>query len=194
MIRVDPSQWTYMSVINKVIELEAQGYAIHVLALDYITLLPTIGCTQGPTGSDKRDLVRRLRNFTSARNISLITPLQLGPDVKQLIRNGIPDHQVLKEIVGKSMLDGSKAITQELDVLVYLNLFTHKRKKYLAVALDKHRLPTVVGEEDRFFMLKFPGLNIPVLPDLDKEDSSFTKLPKGDYDDASEDRLSEVLN
>jgi len=62
-MRVDPSQWTYSSVINKIIELEAQGYCIHILMLDYITLLPTTGCSTGPIGFDKKDLVRRIRNF-----------------------------------------------------------------------------------------------------------------------------------
>jgi len=193
MLRVDPSQWSYMSVINKIIELEAQGYSVHLLMLDYITLLPTTGCTQGPIGSDKRDLIRRMRNFTSARNIAFISPLQLGPEVKQMLRNGVPEHQIVKDIVGKSLLDGSKSISQEVDTIVYLHLFTHRRKKFLSVALDKHRLPSVVGEEDRYFILPFPGLNIPILGDLDKEDSSLQKLPKGDYEDGSGNLLNEVL-
>ena len=72
-------------------------------------------------------------------------------------------------------------------------LFTHKRKKYIALRRGKHRVPTVIPDEDKYFILPFPGLNIPVLPDVDREDSSFTKLPKGDYDDGSGNLLEEVL-
>lgn len=64
MIHVDPSQWTYRDITNKVLELEAQGYEIHVLALDYLAMVPTTGCrVGGPTGSDIRDMFRRVRNF-----------------------------------------------------------------------------------------------------------------------------------
>lgn len=64
MLRVDPSQWTYKHICNKIVDLEAQGYEIHMLMLDYMAMLPTTGCnTSGPTGTDIRDMIRRLRNF-----------------------------------------------------------------------------------------------------------------------------------
>lgn len=64
MMRVDPTQWTYRDICNKAVELEAQGYEIHVLMLDYLMMVPTVGCTtSGPTGTDLRDLIRRVRNF-----------------------------------------------------------------------------------------------------------------------------------
>lgn len=67
MIRVDPTQWTFKSLFNKIIELEAQGYVIEVLMVDYLAMLPTIGCiTTGATGTDIRDLLRRVRNFCAA--------------------------------------------------------------------------------------------------------------------------------
>ena len=64
MMRVDPTQWTYRDICNKAVELEAQGYEIHALMLDYLMMVPTTGCvTSGPTGTDLRDLIRRVRNF-----------------------------------------------------------------------------------------------------------------------------------
>jgi len=67
MLRVDPTQWTYRSVCNKIIELEAQGYNVEVLMLDYLMLLPTTGCiNSGPSGTDMRDMLRRMRNFCSS--------------------------------------------------------------------------------------------------------------------------------
>lgn len=194
MLRVDPSQWTYTHLFNKIIELEAQGYAIHVCMVDYLGMMPTTGCTQGPAGTDKRDLIRRVRNFTSARSITFITPWQLSSEAKQLIRNGVPEHQLVNEIAERGYFADSKQIDQELDLELYINLFTHKRKKYLAVRRGKHRVPTVIPDEDKYFILPFPSLNIPILPDLDKGDSSFSKLPKGDYEDGSGNLLEEVLN
>lgn len=192
MMRVDPSQWTYSSVINKIIDLEAQGYALHTLMLDYVTLLPTTGCIQGPVGADKKDLVLRIRNFCSARNITFITPLQLSSEAKALIRNGTPEHQFVNEIAERGYYDGTKSIDQHIDCELYIHLFNHKRKKYLAVRRGKHRIPTVIAEEDKYFMLRFPGLNIPILEDVYTDDTSFTKLPKDSFDEGSS-LLDEVL-
>lgn len=193
MRRVDPSQWSYTHLFNYIIELEAQGFSIHAALVDYITLLPTTGCIQGAMGADKRDLVRRIHNFFSARSIICITPLQLGPEVRQWLRNGVPEHQIPKECVGKSPLDSSKSINQELDILIYIHLFTHKRKRYLATALDRHRLPTVAEEDDRYYMLKFAGNSIPLAGDLNRDDTSFNKLPK-DYEDGSGNMVEDLLS
>lgn len=193
MLRVDPSQWSYTHLFNKIIELEAQGYAVHVCMLDYLGMLPTTGCTQGPTGTDKRDLIRRVRNFTSARGIICITPWQLSSEAKQLIRNGVPEHQLVNEIAERGYFADSKQLDHELDLEIYIHLFTHKRKKFLSFRRGKHRVPTVIPDEDKYFILPFPGLNIPILPDVDREDSSFTKLPKEGYDDGSGNLLEEVL-
>jgi len=67
MMRVNPSEWTYKSLFNKVLELEANGYEIHAMLIDYLYKLPTTGCvTSGPTGNDVLDLFNRVRNFSSA--------------------------------------------------------------------------------------------------------------------------------
>lgn len=177
MRRVDPSQWTYLSLLNYIIELEAEGYSVHLLMVDYLFMLPTTGCTQGPTGSDKRDMLRRVRNFCSARGTIFMTPFQLSTEAKQLLRNGVPEHNFVNEIAEKGYYDGCKTVDQELDLEIYVHVFTHKRKKYLAVRRGKHRLPTVIPEDDLYFMLRFPALNVPVLEDAHGDDTSFRKLP-----------------
>lgn len=64
MLRVDPTQWTYKHICNKIIELEAEGYEIHLCMLDYLAMVPTTGCiVTGPAGTDIRDMIRRVRNF-----------------------------------------------------------------------------------------------------------------------------------
>lgn len=193
MRRVDPSQWTYSSLINYVLELEAQGYAVHVLMCDYLLKMPTTGCVQGAAGQDKRDMVRRVRNFCSARNIMFISPFQLSTEAKQLIRNGVPEHQFVNEIAEKGYTDGCKTIDQELDLELYIHLFTHKRRKYLSIRRGKHRLSTVIADEDKYVIYKFPGLNIPILGDIGIENTGMKKLPK-DFEDSGDNILEEVLS
>lgn len=179
MMRIDPTQWSYSNLFNKVVELEAQGYAVHVLMVDYLGMLPTTGCTQGAMGADKRDLLRRVRNFTSARNIAFITPLQLSTEAKKMIRVGVvTEDQFVNEVAEKGMYADCSQYDQEIDLEVYIHLFKHKRKTYLAVRRGKHRLPTVVDEEQKYYIMAFPGLNIPIMPDLDKEPTGIRKLPK----------------
>ena len=192
MRRVDPSQWTVSSLMNYIIELEAQGYAVHVLMCDYLLKMPTTGCLQGAAGQDKRDMVRRVRNFCSARNIAFISPYQLSTEAKQLIRNGVPEHQFVNEIAEKGYTDGCKTIDQELDLELYIHLFTHKRRKYLSVRRGKHRLSTVIADEDKYTIYRFPGLNIPILGDLRTENTGMKKLPK-DFEDSGDNILEEVL-
>ena len=193
MLRVDPSQWTFADVLSKIYEYESQGYAVHILQIDYISMLPTTGCDRsGPIGSDKRDLVRRLRNFCSARNIALLSPFQLNTEVKNLVRNGVPVKQMLEEVASGTMYDGSKTIANDLDFEIFIHLVSHNRKKYLAVYRGKHRLPTQPDPDDMFFMLPFPMLNVPVLEDIDKDDTSIKSFPKASVE-ANDNLLDEML-
>lgn len=66
MDEVNPATWTYQSLINRVVELESQGYCVEVLAVDYLSKLPTTGCTSGSLGDDAMDLLSRMRAFCSA--------------------------------------------------------------------------------------------------------------------------------
>lgn len=66
MLKIDPNQWTYKSVCNKVIELEAQGYVIEVLDIDYLYKIPKTGCETGTIGHDVMDQLSRVRNFCAS--------------------------------------------------------------------------------------------------------------------------------
>ena len=157
ILRVNPSEWTYKDIFNKVISYETQGYEVNALGLDYLSMIPTTGCiTTGPMGTDLRDLFRRVRNFCSARKILCITPHQLSSDSKRLIRNGVPDASFVKEIAGKGYYSGSTQLDQEIDLELYVHIATNNRKKYLTVQRGKHRLPTTIDEDEMFFMLPFP--------------------------------------
>lgn len=67
MIRVDPDQWTYRSIFNKIIEYEAQGYEVKVMMLDYLHKVNKSGCTNnGMIGGEIGDLLSKVRNFAAS--------------------------------------------------------------------------------------------------------------------------------
>jgi hypothetical protein len=151
--RVDPTQWTYMHLCNYITELESEGYEIHVLMVDYLAMLPTTGCTIGPMGSDVRDMFRRVRNFCSVRKITFITPHQLSTEAKQLIREQRSDF--VKEIANKGYYDKCKTIDQEVDGELYIHIEKKNGKSYLTVQRGKHRIPTLIEDEDKYIVLPF---------------------------------------
>lgn len=184
-MRVDPSRWTYADIFNTVMKYEAQGYSVKIIVFDYLTMIPTTGCTQGALGADKRDLLRRVRNFMSAKGILFITPLQLSSEAKQLSRNGVPDVALVKEVSEKGYYADSRQLDQEIDLELYCHLAFQslqngKEAAYLTIGRGKHRLATVIESEgDRFTILPFPGPNIPVLEDIFGSDTGTKTLPRG---------------
>jgi hypothetical protein len=177
MMRVDPTQSTYKHICNKIVELEANGYEVHLVMIDYLGMLPTTGCiNSGPIGTDVRDMFRRIRNFCGPKEITVITPHQLSPDAKQMVRGGTPEDQFVKEIAERGYWSGSKQLDQEMDLELHIHLFKHQKETYLAVQRGKHRLPTIVNDEDKYFLLKFPA-KMPIPSDINDEDSSYSKLP-----------------
>lgn len=176
LIRVDPTKWTYLSICNKVIELEAQGYNVEVLMLDYLSKIPTIGCHGGGIlGADVCDLFSRIRNFASSKKIACISPHQLSTEAKQLIRNGVPEDIFVKEIAGKGYYEKSKALDQIVDLEIYIHLFTKDKETYLSLQRGKHRIPTIAAERHKYFLLKFPK-DMPIPDDREDEDQSIPKL------------------
>lgn len=188
MLRVDPTQWTYKDICNKVIEYETQGYNIEIVMLDYLAMIPTTGCiNSGPAGTDIRDLFRRMRNFFSGKGITLITPHQLSTEAKALIRSGVPESEFVKEINEKGYYSGTKQLDQEVDLEIYIHLFKHNRETYLSIQRGKHRIPSIVADELKYFLLKFPkGMPIPEdVNDLDHV--PMRRLPSRAISNASDD-------
>lgn len=154
MLRVNASEWTYKDLHNYILELEANGYEIHACIVDYLPMLPTTGCEDGPMGHALRDLYRRTRNFFSARKITLITPHQVSTDAKQLIRDGRQDF--VKLLPGMGYYAGSKQIDQEVDIEVFLHIEKLNGKSYLTIQRGKHRGVDVLAETDMYMVLPFP--------------------------------------
>jgi hypothetical protein len=140
MLRVDPNAWTYKHICNKILELEAQGYEIHVLMLDYLGMVPTTGCIgSGPMGTDLRDMFRRMRNFCAPKKILFLTPHQISTQGKALLRSGIEDFDFVKEINGKGYYSGSGQLDQEVDLEIYIHVVGYQKEHYLTVQRGKHR-------------------------------------------------------
>lgn len=176
MLRVDPNQWTYKNICNKVIELESQGYSVEGLMVDYLSQINKTGCVNsGPVGSEVGDLLSRMRNFCSAKGIWFVTPHQLSTEAKALLRTSISEDQFVKEVAEKGYWENNKGLDRIFDLGLIIHLFKHNKETYFAVARDKHRIPTIVDDEHKFAMMKFPKL-MPIPHDIEGEDISFRRL------------------
>ena len=183
MERIDPTTWNYRDFQNRLLELEADGYEIVACIADYLGLIPTRGCEDGPSGHALRDLFRRMRAFTSSRGIIFITPHQLSTDAKQLIRDGKPDF--VKNLPGNGYFSGSKQLDQEVDGIYYLHIEKMNKRAYLTIQHDKHRGLDVLNEDDRYFVLPFPEKG-PIIDDLNRSEITLRKVGGGPIGSAEE--------
>lgn len=184
-IRVNPDQWTYMDMFNKILEYEAEGYEVHACIIDYLAKLPTTGCINtGPGGTDVRDLFQKVRTFFSVKNILCITAHQLSTEAKQIVRSDIREDDFVKMITGKGYTELSKQLDQIVDGELYLHIAKVKKEKYLTIMRGKHRIPTLISDEDKYAKLKFqPGIPL-------QESSTDTK----EEEQSGGDGLSDLLN
>ena len=188
MLRVDPTNWTYSHICSKVIEYESQGYEVILLMLDYLSKIPTTGCNNtGAAGTDQRDLVRRMRNFCNAgRKTTFITPHQMSSDAKQLLRNNIAEDQLVKEVNEKGYTEGSKQLDQEYDGIIHMHLFKYMKRTYLAFQRDRHRIPTILPDEHKYFIKQFPEKGAPIPDDTEDDDRSYSKITEVTAKETSE--------
>jgi len=183
LMRVNPSEWTFKDIQNTVLNFEAAGYEVHMLMVDYLPMIPTTGCDQGPAGHDYRDLLRRMRNFCSSRKILFITPWQMSTDAKMLLREGRSDF--VKNVVGKGYYSGSKQVDQEFDWELTIHIEQFNGQAWLTVGRGKHRLPTTIPDPQKFFAMPFPEKgSIP--DDLDKPRICRRKIGGGPIGSAEE--------
>lgn len=169
ILRVNPSDWTYKHLFNKLLEYEASGFETRILVIDYLSKLPTTGCdNSGPQGTALRDLYNRVRNYSSLKNMLVLTPSQMSVDAKQLLRNGIPKKDLVKEVVGKGYYEGSRQIDQVVDVEILQCIAPIGKKHYLTIQRGKRRFPEIIDEEKKYFMLPFPH-KAPIPPNIDLE-------------------------
>lgn len=176
LLRVDPTNWSYIELCNKIIDYESQGYCVKILMVDYLTLLPTTGCKQGVTGADIRDMYRRMRAFCNPRKILFITPHQLSTEAKLLIRDGAKDF--VKKIANKGYYDGCRTLDQEVDAELYIHKEVENGVAYLTFQRGKHRISGKTDDIDLYCVLPFTPKG-GILDDINGADTSRRKVGGG---------------
>lgn len=160
MVRVDPSQFTYQKLFKLINKYEAKGYEIALLVIDYLNMMSKEGCVTGATGSDVRDLFRRVRNYCNPRGITVLTPHQISSEAKNILRMGT--QSFVKEIANKGYWDGCRVIDQEVDMEILIHIEKVDGVSYLTIHRGKHRKVGITPEEDLYTVYKFhPVLGIP---------------------------------
>lgn len=174
LLRIDPSDFTFYDLFDYVTKLEADGYEIHFMEVDYLNMINKRGCTQGPMGSEIRDLFRRVRNFMAKRGITFLTPHQLSSEAKQMVRNGVDDF--VKAIAEKGYYDGCKGLDQEVDLEIYVHIEIIGSESYLTVQRGKHRgLVDMTAHVDKYTVLKFNEIGS-ILDDIEGKDLSMRHI------------------
>ena len=176
LLRVDPSQWTYKDITNKVLEYEAEGYEVHLLMLDYLLKIPTTGCDDGPAGHAIRNMYERIYNFTKPRGIVFITPHQLSTEAKTKIREGALDF--VKILPGMGYYAGSKQIDQVVDIELFIHIEKVNGESYLTIQRGKMRRLQQIPEKDQYMVLKFEEAG-PFIDDIHGEDRTRRKVGGG---------------
>lgn len=175
MARVDPSDWSYRSLQNYVLKLEAEGHDVQVLMVDYLSMIPTTGCRQGPTGTDLQDLFRRMRNFCAARGILLVTPHQLSTQAREYTKGILTDEAFLPFIALKGFWQDARGLDREFDGAFYVHLIKKQDVTYKAFQRDKHRWPGILEESKKYFIYQYPG-KMPIPDDIGKERIGMKKI------------------
>lgn len=170
MGRCDPSSTTYQSICDMVVQYETQGYEIHAIVFDYLNMVSKAGCMMGgPTGSEVRDLFRRVRNFMAPRGITFITPAQLSTEAKKMTRVGV--NEFVKQLEGKGYYDSCGTIDQEVDLEIFIHIEKINGESFLTIQRGKHRKPRPTPHRYLYTVLPFNPIG-GVLDDLFKPDSS----------------------
>ena len=169
LCHVDPSEYTYHDLFDRIIKLEADGYEVQLLELDYLSMMSKKGCIQGTAGEDIRDLFRRVRNFTAKKGITCITPHQLSSEAKSLIRMGTENF--VQEIANKGYYDGCRRIDQEVDMEIYIHIVKVNDESYLTMQRGKHRKISITNPKDLYCVYKFENVG-GIKDDINGRDAS----------------------
>ena len=184
MVRIDPSDFTYSRLIAYLESIQHQGYEIIALFIDYFNMMSKRGLETSATGDDIRLLARRIRNYTSPRDITCFTPHQLSSAAQQLSREGAEGFA--KTVANQAYWDGCVRLGHEPDLEFAMHIVKRFKKSFLDVYRGKHRY-TVTPEEHQGFTLPFDPITTLAM-DIGKEDISVS-LDDNEFDSGGEDGL-----
>ena len=166
--RIDPSNYSFTALFNFLTDLEIKGASLRFIGLDYLAHIPKTGCSdRGATGADTRELVRRVRNWMEARGIPCLSPHQISAGGNNLKRDGIDDAEFVAKVVDKGYTADSSQINQEYDLELTVNKHMIGKDTYLNVGRGKHKLNSVLANQEHlFFHVKFPLNGNKIPPDV----------------------------
>lgn len=155
LLQYNPSLFSYQDLFDLITKYETDGFEVHFCNIDYLNLMTKKGCEGGgASGQDVRDLFRRVRNFMEQHKIFCLTPHQLAPSARFLLRAGNEDDFV-KNIKGKGHWDSCSTIDQEFDIDVSIHVVISNLEKYLTVQRGKHRKFMETDLKDLYWVRKF---------------------------------------
>lgn len=174
MIRFDPTEFTVAGFVNYLDGLQAQGFELQFLCVDYLNMLPKTGLDAKVAGDDIRLLFRRMRNYTSPRGITFLSPHQMSSDALQIMRENTEDF--LRVVANRGFYDGCRRLGQEPDLEIFHQIVRHKGKAYFELQRGKHRNVLTPVEDQRVIIPMNPVGTMPW--DIDKdEDYCLKSLP-----------------
>jgi len=183
VLRMAPDKFDKQAFEEVIESYENDGFEIQSFFLDYAKKMNRRGIDRGgPSGTDLLELFSILRNITSSKSILFFTPHQLNTRAKGLLQNGLPDNEFVQFIAGKGYYADSSQLDQEIDLELFLHLIKKNGKTYLALQRGKHRIPTVIPEEEKYIELMFPNKVSPIPDSSDTHTDICSKVDNEDDD------------
>ena len=173
IIRADSSTWSYAEIQSCILQFESQGYEIHLTLIDYLNLANKNGLSHSRADADIQELFRRTKNFFAAKNIALLTPVQLSPDAMELKRQG--NKMLAMQISDGSYYEGCRGLSREPELEIFVDIVKDNGRKYQTFARGKHRGQNDTPEEHKFFILKFQKIG-GLRWDINGTDTSLSKF------------------
>lgn len=175
---IDPNLVHYTDIISRLMRLEAEGYELHLVSIDYLMMIKMddkLG--EGTQAFWIQQLFKILRQYTNPRQIALITPHQVSTEAALLKRQGATDF--VKQVAGKRYWMYCRGLDTEVDCEIILNIeHDHEKRAYMAFGRGKDRSTQGTPEKDKFFFIPFSqygGLK----PDINDKDTTKYTLREG---------------
>jgi archaellum biogenesis ATPase FlaH len=182
VIRINPVMWNYRDLNRFVNEMISEGLDPQLIVIDYLSRISLEGIeAKAGTGTDLRELWLRARMMGATYGYATITPHQMAPDANLLIRGGVGHGELVKEISDKNYYAGSKQLSQEPDLELFIHTFEHKLRgceegsHFLTLGRGKHRGNVAfLSSAKRYAIIPFPANGSPI-PDDAKLGVDYTK-------------------
>ena len=146
----DASTFTYEEYFECIAKYESMGYEVHFVSLDYAGRMSTKGCiASSGSGSEKRDLVKRLQAHALKHKYALMTAWQMSSDAQTKLREG--EQFLVKAVKELGYYLDCRTVHNEVDMEVYQAFVLVGNKKFITWQRGKHRKPGNQPEEKMKF-------------------------------------------